>query len=144
MKLPQDFPDGVTNTIIFGERYKTCGPPDASPNNRTPFPYPGLPGPCGPGQQGGGTWADDTREWNYYERDYSASGMDCDTGRIVFQQQPVWNRDCNSYLYNSPHTGGMNVLLADGSVRFLNHTISPQTWENALRPNDGQVLGPDW
>jgi prepilin-type processing-associated H-X9-DG protein len=143
-KLQQDFPDGTSNTIIFGERYKTCGPPDASSNNRTPFPPPGLPIACGPGQQGGGTWADDTREWSYYRRDYSAGSTDCDTGTILWQLRPVYDRDCNSYLYNSPHTGGMNVLLADGSVKFVSPSMSAQTWEYALIPNDGHTLGPDW
>jgi prepilin-type N-terminal cleavage/methylation domain-containing protein/prepilin-type processing-associated H-X9-DG protein len=144
MQIPADFPDGASNTVVFGERYRTCGPPDTSASNRIPFPPPGLPIPCGPGQQGGGTWADDTREWNYYERDYSASGNDCDTARMLWQQQPVWSRDCNPYLYNSPHPGGMNVLLADGSIRFLNPKLNPQTWDYALQPNDGHVLGPDW
>ncbi len=145
-RIPLDFPDGTSTTVLFGERYKTCGPATTSTSNRIPFPPPGLPQPCGPGQQGGGTWADDTREWNYYERQYGATGVSggCDTGKMLWQQQPVWSVDCNPYLYNSAHSGGMNVLLADGGVRFLNHAMSAQTWEYALQPNDGHSLGSDW
>jgi prepilin-type N-terminal cleavage/methylation domain-containing protein/prepilin-type processing-associated H-X9-DG protein len=139
-QIPQDFPDGVTNTIIFGEKYKSC----TSTQIPIPFPIP-LPQPCWPTQPGGGTWAwaDPTHghEWNYYQRSY---GNNCDTGTMLWQQQPVWGSNCNPYLYNSPHMGGMNALLADGSVRFLNHNMSAETWEHALIPNDGHVLGPDW
>jgi prepilin-type processing-associated H-X9-DG protein len=84
----------------------------------------------------------DSREWNYYER--QPRGTNCDSGQMLWQTQPVWNRDCNPYLYNSPHIGGMNALLADGSVKFLNSNMTAQTWEYALRPDDGHPLGPDW
>jgi hypothetical protein len=39
---------------------------------------------------------------------------------------------------------GFNVLLWDGSVRFIPDTISDLTLGRALDPRDGQVLGPDW
>jgi prepilin-type processing-associated H-X9-DG protein len=87
-----------------------------------------------------------TREWNYYQRLYGASGVagGCNTATVLWQLQPVWNGDCQPYLFNSPHTGGMNVGLADGSVRMLSHSMSPLTWDYALQPSDGQVLGSDW
>jgi hypothetical protein len=40
--------------------------------------------------------------------------------------------------------GGCMVGLGDGSVRLVNTAISPQTWANAVSPNDGNVLGSDW
>ena len=37
------------------------------------------------------------------------------------------------------------VALADGSVRTVNAgTLTFKTWNNALCPNDGMPLGPDW
>jgi prepilin-type N-terminal cleavage/methylation domain-containing protein/prepilin-type processing-associated H-X9-DG protein len=142
MRIPTNFPDGTSNTVMFGERYKNC----TATQIPIPFPPPGLPQPCWPGIPGGGEWARDTREWNYYQRYYGATGVPdgCDTATVLWQQQPIWNGDCNPYLYNSPHSGGMNVGLVDGSVRFLSHGISAQTWDWALQPNDGNVLGPDW
>jgi prepilin-type N-terminal cleavage/methylation domain-containing protein/prepilin-type processing-associated H-X9-DG protein len=143
MSIPASFTDGTSNTVIFGERYALCGNPAQLP---IPFPPPGLPLACSPGITGGGEWANDTREWNYYQREYGATGVagGCDTATVLWQLQPIWNGNCNPYLYNSGHTGGMNVLLGDGSVRLLSPSMTPLTWDYALQPNDGHVLGPDW
>jgi prepilin-type N-terminal cleavage/methylation domain-containing protein/prepilin-type processing-associated H-X9-DG protein len=150
--IPSSFPDGTSNTILFGERYATC----------TFSSYPaqaGLPGTqntiCAPGIPGGGEWARDTREFNYYERKWTqgtnpftgkaiSPHVACDTTPLRWQQQPVYNVNCNAYLFNSPHTGGMNVGLGDGSVRFLAPGISATTWGHAVDPADGQPLGADW
>jgi prepilin-type N-terminal cleavage/methylation domain-containing protein len=45
---------------------------------------------------------------------------------------------------NSVHQGGMVTALADGSVRTVSYNLSNATWLNALMPDDGKVLGPDW
>jgi hypothetical protein len=42
------------------------------------------------------------------------------------------------------HRGGFQVLLWDGSVRFISDAISDRTLGLALNPNDGQPLGSDW
>jgi prepilin-type N-terminal cleavage/methylation domain-containing protein/prepilin-type processing-associated H-X9-DG protein len=44
----------------------------------------------------------------------------------------------------SPHTGGINVGMGDGSVRFVAGGISPATWFAACTPRGGEVLGSDW
>jgi len=44
----------------------------------------------------------------------------------------------------SPHTGGINVAMGDGSVRFVNQGVSPTTFFYATTPNGGEVLGNDW
>jgi prepilin-type N-terminal cleavage/methylation domain-containing protein len=44
----------------------------------------------------------------------------------------------------SPHVGGINVGLGDGSVRFVNGAISQSTWFAAVTPQGGETLGPDW
>jgi prepilin-type N-terminal cleavage/methylation domain-containing protein len=45
---------------------------------------------------------------------------------------------------NSPHTGGINTGLGDGSVRFVAQGVSPITWWHALTPDQGDLLGSDW
>ncbi len=39
------------------------------------------------------------------------------------------------------HPGGTQVLLGDGSVRFVSDSIAVQTWVNLSRRADGMVLG---
>ena len=38
----------------------------------------------------------------------------------------------------------VQVAMGDGTVRLVSAGISTRTWGNALRPDDGEVLGPDW
>jgi prepilin-type N-terminal cleavage/methylation domain-containing protein/prepilin-type processing-associated H-X9-DG protein len=45
---------------------------------------------------------------------------------------------------NSPHTGGINAALGDGSVRFVSQAVSGSTWWFALTPAAGDILGNDW
>jgi prepilin-type N-terminal cleavage/methylation domain-containing protein/prepilin-type processing-associated H-X9-DG protein len=44
----------------------------------------------------------------------------------------------------SPHAGGVNVAMGDGSVRLVAQGISGATWFAACTPNYGDLLGPDW
>jgi prepilin-type N-terminal cleavage/methylation domain-containing protein/prepilin-type processing-associated H-X9-DG protein len=41
----------------------------------------------------------------------------------------------------SQHPGGVNVALADGSVRFVADSVELSLWRNLHARNDGQVLG---
>lgn len=43
----------------------------------------------------------------------------------------------------SYHTGGVNVALVDGSIRFVSESIARDTWRNLGNRNDQGVLG-DW
>jgi prepilin-type N-terminal cleavage/methylation domain-containing protein/prepilin-type processing-associated H-X9-DG protein len=61
----------------------------------------------------------------------------------MFQDRPL-PKDCDNWRAQSGHRGGMNVALADGSVRNVSPAISQATWTAALLPNDGQPLGGDW
>jgi prepilin-type N-terminal cleavage/methylation domain-containing protein/prepilin-type processing-associated H-X9-DG protein len=44
----------------------------------------------------------------------------------------------------SPHTGGINAAMGDGSVRFVSEGVSQATWFAACTPAGGEVLGNDW
>jgi prepilin-type processing-associated H-X9-DG protein len=47
-------------------------------------------------------------------------------------------------LTSTPHSAGMMVCLADGSVRLVSPGISGATWWAACTPRGGEVLGADW
>ena len=44
----------------------------------------------------------------------------------------------------SDHPGGGNVLLGDGSVRFIKETIYPWTWVALSTRNGGEVINGDY
>ena len=51
---------------------------------------------------------------------------------------------CDPRRPSSPHTNGMNVGMADGSVRFVSASLSPTTWWIAVVPNDNLPMPSDW
>jgi prepilin-type N-terminal cleavage/methylation domain-containing protein/prepilin-type processing-associated H-X9-DG protein len=44
----------------------------------------------------------------------------------------------------SKHSGGVNTLLCDGSIRFVTNSITLQTWQAAATVTGGEVLSSDW
>jgi prepilin-type N-terminal cleavage/methylation domain-containing protein len=130
-RFPQSFPDGTTNTIVFTERYGTCGS-SGDPNSHTTY---------------GNLWSDSNQTWrpvfcvNNYSQEPNEAGY---TKCFKFQVQPNWITGCDSNRPQSPHPGGIMVGLGDGSVRFLSAGISTTTWERACDPQDGEPLGSDW
>ena len=56
--------------------------------------------------------------------------------------------DCGNASHNkgltaprSAHTGGVNLLLCDGSVRFVSNTIALANWRSLATRNGGEVVG---
>ena len=56
--------------------------------------------------------------------------------------------DCSNASHNpgqaaarSYHSGGVNVMLGDGSVRFVRNGIDPATWRALGTRNGGEVIG---
>jgi prepilin-type processing-associated H-X9-DG protein len=60
-----------------------------------------------------------------------------------FQVRPT-EEECDPRLASTPFSGGLNVALADGSVRTLSPGMSQKTWWAACTPMGGEVLGADW
>jgi prepilin-type processing-associated H-X9-DG protein len=56
--------------------------------------------------------------------------MDC-----VRHSNPAWR------AARSRHTGGVNVLLGDGSVRFVQDGVAPDAWRALGTRSAGEVVG---
>ena len=129
-RISQTFLDGTTHTVLVAERYGTCGssgiPDDSSTN--------------------GNLWSDSNSRWrpvfcvNDDDQTPTSPGYtDC----AMFQVSPNWIRECDSSRAQTPHVGGMNVTLADASVRGVGGDIDPATWAAVCHPCDGKTVG-DW
>jgi len=137
-KLGSSFPDGTSNVILFAEKYSRCVLPS-----------------LGKSGDGGNLWA----YWSIatisgylpdlyplqpgFAHDYFGSNGIGPAS--IFQVQPnPWNGNCDPNRASTPHPGGIQVALADGSVRTISASMNPQTWWNACMPDDGTPLGSDW
>ena len=125
------FADGLATTVVFAERYGTCGS-TGNPNSTL---------------TNGNLWSDSNSIWRpVFCIDNTSKRPDA-TGYTpcrMFQVRPNWINNCDSIATQSPHHGGMFVCLGDGSVRFLSGNISATTWAQACDPRDGILLGDDW
>jgi prepilin-type N-terminal cleavage/methylation domain-containing protein len=126
-------PDGDSNTIGIVEA-SGCFPgfPAVDPQTGTSESYmtwhwPAYPNSFGP----------------YWPNPDELPGQPNYTGLFELPQIGVNMMLANPNLCQSYHTV-MNVALMDGSVRKITASLSQKTWTNALNPDDGQVLGPDW
>jgi prepilin-type N-terminal cleavage/methylation domain-containing protein len=76
-----------------------------------------------------------------------ASGFDNDTVRYTDRPPaPDFNAagGDGDYRFGSSHTGGFEVVLVDGSVRYVSNSINPLTFQHLGNRSDGQVLGSDF
>jgi prepilin-type N-terminal cleavage/methylation domain-containing protein/prepilin-type processing-associated H-X9-DG protein len=81
-----------------------------------------------------------------YWPDWGATIADPNWGQFtgpaaIFDVRP---KNCDSRKASSGHSGGINVGLLDGSVRFVSQGVSGTTWWYALTPAGGEPLGSDW
>jgi prepilin-type N-terminal cleavage/methylation domain-containing protein len=127
--IPKSFPDGQSNTIVFGERYSQCN---------------GVGHIWGEDGQGAGPSAGT----DYYGPDWWDNNVPTQSftvGNLVAlpQFQPSLSA-CDPSRMQASYAGGMPVGLGDGSVRLVSSGVSQLTWTHAIFPNDGQTLGSDW
>jgi prepilin-type N-terminal cleavage/methylation domain-containing protein len=126
-RIPSSFPDGTSNTLLISEKYAQCF------NNNYPA---------------GGNY------WGYYftgsnlqpfHPGYAISWNGYSFGpasKFLVQPRP-YNGGCDPTMASSPHSGGIQIALADGSVRFLSSQVTLYTWWYLCTPAGGEVLPPD-
>jgi prepilin-type N-terminal cleavage/methylation domain-containing protein/prepilin-type processing-associated H-X9-DG protein len=86
------------------------------------------------GRQGGGMWAD--RDAEYITHGFTSDGLT--------SPGPCAVNCTNADEIYAFHTGGANVLLGDGSVRFLSTSVSIRTVARLITRNGGEVIGDEF
>jgi prepilin-type N-terminal cleavage/methylation domain-containing protein len=141
--IPGSFPDGMSNTILATEKYAVCTN-SAYPEGGSYWAYsalssPALPPPMQPKPK---------PVYPGFEISFfaaAAGGATAIGPASKFQLQPSpFQGNCDPLRASSPHSGGIQALLGDGSVRSISSGISPDTWWFACTPSGGEVLGSDW
>jgi prepilin-type N-terminal cleavage/methylation domain-containing protein len=154
--IVSSMPDGTSNTIIMGHKYKQCdatlGIGGHAENDWAWYSRDGN----------GGFWTAPAFGMATYVKlngvpatvngfsNIPAGGQGADfsyshsvpPSGIPFQLKPA-AQQCDFEVTVAPHAV-MPVGLGDGSVRTVSSGISVVTWWNACNPKDGNVLGSDW
>lgn len=136
--IPQSFPDGTSNTIVFAEHYAVCASPALG------LPRANLWDFWLPASSPTGAYLTGGVGHDYFP--YFAIPVVNSTPigpASLFQVQPTPG-NCDATRASTAHTGGMQAALADGSVRTLAQGMSGTTWWAAVTPSGGEVLGSDW
>jgi hypothetical protein len=121
-RIPATFVDGTSNTMVFATRYGVCGEGGsryASPPNTNSAAFFGQ---------------------NPAKVKASPTNV---SATYLLHPDPA---KCppTPLMAHSFGIYGIEVALADGSVRVVSARVSPHTWNAAVQPNDGETLGDDW
>jgi prepilin-type N-terminal cleavage/methylation domain-containing protein/prepilin-type processing-associated H-X9-DG protein len=139
-----DLTDGTSNTVCFGETVLGSGADPATGSD--PFREvielsggtPTTPIACIPGSGG----------WSGLRGAKWINGHYADTLYNHFYPPNVAAPDCHNQWHNhaltaarSMHSGGVHVLLCDGSVQFVGETVNLNIWRAVSTRAGGEVVG---
>jgi prepilin-type N-terminal cleavage/methylation domain-containing protein len=144
-RIPNDFADGTSHTILLAEKYARC----TNTNMVPAF------------QDGGAAWSYTTTPvFPWQPPPMTPPGKAFQSGFAIaalvargapnavgpgslFKIQPTPG-NCDPTRAATAHPGGMVAGLADGSVRVLADGMSGDVWWAAVTPAGGEVLNSDW
>jgi type II secretory pathway pseudopilin PulG len=121
-RFPASITDGTSNTIFFATRYGRCG-------------------------EGGSRYASapNTNTAAFFgQNPAKVMARPADVTATFLLHPSVKECVPTPLMAHAFSVSGVDVGMGDGSVRVLNARISPQTWNAALTPNGGEVLGNDF
>jgi hypothetical protein len=126
--LADFFRDGFSETILIAEKYARC----------TNQVYP----------DGGSFWAY-AQSGSLAEPKHPGFAISWTSYSIgpqsKFQHRPSpFLGNCDPTRAATAHHGGIQVCMADGSVRQIGPTVSGNTWWALCTPASGDVPGLDW
>jgi prepilin-type N-terminal cleavage/methylation domain-containing protein len=153
-----DITDGTSNTAMMSESLLGDGPendvgpmPSISNAVQLVYAYTGFGTPLSDAACASAT------EWNISNRRgflWASGEMRCGSYNHYYTPNaPIYDcvtNDLTTYTSmafraaRSLHTGGVNLLLGDGSVHFVSQNISPGTWRALATRSGGEVIGSDF
>lgn len=130
IKIPNCMPDGPSQTVMVFERYAQCGDVRNNPWGKADV--------RGANLYGKSDWVEEAL--------YTVDGESPPSFKNpykMFQHQPA-NENCDPYTAQGPHTGGINILMGDASVKRVAPVLTKATWHAAIVPNDLTSGCGDW
>ena len=156
---PADFTDGLSNTLALSEVKSYTTRVTGAVNTTTyasPPPPPSSPGDVAasslaafdPTKQSHVEWVDgkvhETGFTTVFPPNtlvvYSSGGTTYDVDFVTATEANLGDTYA-AVTSRSYHTGGVNAVLMDGSVRFISNSISAQTWRALCTRAGGEVVG---
>ncbi len=136
-----DATDGTSNTVAFSESILGSTLVSGPPTGDVKVEYEDVKAAglaaCGTGTgtpkyDRGFMWADGAYNAGSYNHVWTpnSKNMDC-----VQHNNPAYK------AARSRHDGGVNVVLGDGSVRFVRDSVDPDAWSAAATRNGNETLG---
>lgn len=110
--------DGTSNTIMYATKYAVCG-------------------------EGGSRYASapNSKTAAFFGQNPAKLKAHPSNTTATFQLAPLpQNCAVSPLMAQSFYRTGLIACLCDGSVRMISYTITPQTWNYLLQPNDGNVI----
>lgn len=144
---PAHIRDGLSNTAMFSER---CLGDSGSPDPRADFYLTGFslswcpdvvpgvtPRYTNDFEWSGGRWGDGNVFYTRYHHIFPPQANSCVLGGTQDHGSPV------VVSASSRHPGGVNMLLADGSVRLVRPQIDPAVWSALGTIQGGEAVSAD-
>jgi prepilin-type N-terminal cleavage/methylation domain-containing protein len=141
-RIPVNFKDGTSNTILFVEKYARCElPPGSTTGGGNMWAHTNAAN----GTVSGQSWWPVVMAPDYTK--YNAQCYGPNPG-AMFQLRPYpftgTGATCDWTRASTGHSGAILTGLADGSVRSVAQGISVTTWWYAFTPAGGEVMPSDW
>jgi prepilin-type processing-associated H-X9-DG protein len=142
---PSNVTDGLSNTGFFSER---CLGIPAYPDVLADYYYANSTTTCGtvseasprfthPLEWSGARWSDGNSFYTRYQHIFPPQSPSCLLGGTTDWNSPVL------VTATSRHPGGVNLLLGDGSVRFVKQTVAQKVWQALGTIAGGELVGQD-